>query len=268
MHQNEENFDLQTRSAVAVASFVEFCTKNSISQPPDKIVKNLCTFLCQDIEQTPTFALSGKITDGILSFQIAMKEKPSTVHKNGKDSGKDKADVPDTEESNKTRLARRGAGLAFNQLSTKFGGELFEAIPAMWPSMAGGLESTFRTGGRGSVETSAADSYPDSPSDADALMEKQFGQDVIDSLSVLEAIVPSLHQDLWPKLAKTYPMMHLALRSRFAIIRQSAARCFATVCDVVTSQAMRFVIENVLPLLGDPLSLANRQGAAELIYRM
>lgn len=61
--------------------------------------------------------------------------------------------------------------------------------------------------------------------------------------------------------------MIIALRSRYAIIRQSAARCFATVCDVMTSEAMRYVIENVVPLLGDPLVLSNRQGATELIYR-
>jgi len=36
----------------------------------------------------------------------------------------------------------------------------------------------------------------------------------------------------------------------------------------MTSEAMRYVIENVVPLLGDPLVLSNRQGAAELIYRL
>jgi TATA-binding protein-associated factor len=108
----------------------------------------------------------------------------------------------------------------------------------------------------------------DSSAESDDLVAKQFGQDVIDSLSVLEAVVPTLHQDLWPKLAEIFPMMTLALQSRYAIIRQSAARCFATVCDVMTSEAMRYVIENVVPLLGDPLVLSNRQGAAELIYRL
>jgi len=98
-------------------------------------------------------------------------------------------------------------------------------------------------------------------------MEKQFGQDVIDSLSVLEAVVPALHPDLWPKVAETFPMLLLALRSKFAIIRQSAAKCFAKICDVMTSEAMRFVIEQVVPLIADPLVLANRQGATELIYR-
>jgi TATA-binding protein-associated factor len=106
-----------------------------------------------------------------------------------------------------------------------------------------------------------------SPTESDDLVAKQFGQDVIDSLSVLEAVIPALHQDLWPRLAEIFPMMTLALQSRYAIIRQSAARCFATVCDVMTSEAMRYVIEAVVPLLSDPLVLSNRQGAAELIYR-
>ena len=107
----------------------------------------------------------------------------------------------------------------------------------------------------------------DPSKDADRLIERQYGQDVIDSLSVLEVVIPTLHPDLWPKLVETLPMMSSALRSRFAIIRQAAARCFATICDVMTSGAMRYVIENIEPLLGDPLVLANRQGATELMYR-
>lgn len=98
-------------------------------------------------------------------------------------------------------------------------------------------------------------------------MEKHFGQDVIDSLSVLEAAVPTFHPELWPKIAETFPMMHLALQSKFAIIRQCAARCFATICEVITADAMLFVIEQVVPTIGDSLILANRQGATELIYR-
>lgn len=98
-------------------------------------------------------------------------------------------------------------------------------------------------------------------------MAKSYGQDVIDSLSVLDAVVPALHADLHPQILELLPMLLIALRSRFAIIRQSSARCLATICDVVTVEGMRFVIEKVIPLLGDPLSLSNRQGAAELIYR-
>lgn len=108
---------------------------------------------------------------------------------------------------------------------------------------------------------------PDSVSKMDNLIEKQYGQDVIDSLSVLEAVVPTFHQDLWPKLAELLPTILLALRSRFAIIRQCSARCFATICHVMTVDAMHFVIQKVVPYLGDTSNLSNRQGATELIYR-
>lgn len=132
-----------------MAAFVEFCTNHQLAQPPDKIVKNLCTFLCQDAEQTPTFAHHRKVTDGILSFQSMMKEgsKPTAPQRNVKEKDKDKLpDIPKLDESSKSRLSRRGAGLAFNELSAKFNSNLFHAIPNMWQSMAGGLLSTFKTG--------------------------------------------------------------------------------------------------------------------------
>lgn len=134
--------DLQSRSAVAVASFIEFCVQNNITQPPDKIVKNLCTFLCQDVGQTPTFAYTRSTTSGILSFQAVFKP---TAQRNGKENSKDRTESQ-SDEAAKARLSRRGAGLAFDKLSTKFGPRLLEVIPAMWQSMVGGLLSACMTG--------------------------------------------------------------------------------------------------------------------------
>jgi TATA-binding protein-associated factor len=108
--------------------------------------------------------------------------------------------------------------------------------------------------------------FVDTPNAADDLINRQHGQDVIDSLSVLEAVVPTLHRELWPKIRELFPMIAMALRSRFAIIRQSASRCFAAICNVMTVDAMRFVIETILPLLGDTLINPNRQGATELVF--
>lgn len=143
-YQNEENIDLQHRSAVAVASFVDFCVENGIAQPPDKIVKNLCTFLCQDTDQTPTFAYSRKITDGILSFQAAGGSAlPKAKDSNGES---EKSESEKFKENAKAQLARRGAGQAFRQLSARFGPRLLEVVPNMWQSMAGGLLSACQTG--------------------------------------------------------------------------------------------------------------------------
>ncbi|KAG2752077.1 hypothetical protein P692DRAFT_20799116 [Suillus brevipes Sb2] len=250
--KNEENLDLQTRSAVAVALFIDFCFQHNITQPPDKIVKNLCTFLCQDVEQTPTFAYSRTVYKGILSFASLSKQTTQSA-KNGKDSSKGADSAKSSEDAATAQLSRRGACLAFDQLSSKFGSQLLQVIPKMWISMAGGLLSACTTA---------------LPHEADALMDKQYGQDVIDSLSVLEAVVPSFHPDLWPKLAELFPAITMALRSRYAIIRQAAARCFATICNVMTSDAMLFAIEKIIPLLGDAIVLSNRQGAAEAIYHI
>ncbi|CAK5279450.1 unnamed protein product [Mycena citricolor] len=248
--KNEDNIDLQTRSAAAVASFIEFCTNHNIPSPPEKIVKNLCTFLCQDTEQTPTFSYNNQHADIILSFRDATV----TAAAEPESGAKDKANKPTPEEATKHRLARRGAGLAFNKLSSKFGPRILDVIPNMWPFMVGGLISAFP---------------PDaSTEEADTLMAKKYGQDVIDSLSVLEAVGPTLHPELWFKLVGTFPMMQTALQSKYAIIRKSAARCFATLCDVIIGDAMRYVIEKVIPLLGDPLVLAHRQGATELLYHV
>lgn len=98
-------------------------------------------------------------------------------------------------------------------------------------------------------------------------MEKQTGQDVIDSLSVLRVTASTLHEGLWSRLVSLLPKLTLALRSRFAIIRHCTAKCFSTICGVITTQAMRHIIEEVVPLLGDSLSVSNRQGAVELLHR-
>lgn len=62
-------------------------------------------------------------------------------------------------------------------------------------------------------------------------------------------------------------MLSFTLRSRYAIIRQSAARCFSTICEIMTTDAMLVVVENIIPFISDSSNLHNRQGAAELIYR-
>ncbi|KZT28684.1 SNF2 chromatin remodeling protein [Neolentinus lepideus HHB14362 ss-1] len=246
--KNEENEDLQRRCAVAVASFIEFCAHHNLTQPPDKIVKNLCTFLCQDTEHTPTFAYHRKIIQGILSFQGASRGASA----NSKDNTR-KEDTVSSDEASKSRLSRRGASLAFSELSNSFGSRLLEVIPGMWHCMAGGLLSACSS---------------DSSAQVDRAIEKQYGQDVIDSLSVIETVAPPLHEELWSRIIDIFPMIIMALRSQFAIIRQSAARCFATICDVMPMQGMKYVIENVIPLLGDDLVSSNRQGATELMYHI
>ena len=264
LRQNEENVDLQTRSAVAVGCFVRFCVDHNLVQPPDKIVKNLCTFLCQDAEQTPTFSYTTTILNGIISFPgskaaVALAESAK----------KDHASTPDSSNAIKSRITRRGSVLAFVELSNRFGSRLLDVVPRMWHSMAGGLTSACKSGMFGLYFLEQIlTRFPADVADVDSLVATSLGQDVIDSLSVLEAVVPTFQGELRHKLSELFPILNLTLRSRYAIIRQSTARCFSTICEIMTVDAMLFVVEKIIPFISDSSNLHNRQGATELIYRM
>jgi TATA-binding protein-associated factor len=112
-----------------------------------------------------------------------------------------------------------------------------------------------------------ADWHADSDGDKKIETADTVGQQVIDSLTVLHVVVPSLDNSLHDRVVELFPSIARALRSKFALIRQAASRSLATLCNTITMQGMRFVIEDVLPFLGDATMLENRQGAMELIYR-
>jgi TATA-binding protein-associated factor len=209
--------------------------------PVTKVVKNLCAFLCSDPSQTPSFDPVSGLTNGVLSFRLASS---NTV---------DKKDNPETPELNTARISRRGAELALSELSRRFGNELFERVPMIWQATTDGLVNACPR---------------DELEEVDKRLESQAGQDVIDSLITIQTVVPALHSDLWQRVVKLLPSILLMLRARFAVVRQTAAKCLATVCDVITAEPMRFTVEHILPLLGNSKSVTDRQGAIEAVYRM
>ena len=134
---------MQLRSARAVSAFIASCTVMKISQPPEKIVKNLCTFLCQDVDETPAFALVMQHEKGFITVKSILSSDSNSANGKGANA---KGQDASTEESNKAKISRRGAELAFQQLSREFGKDLFELVPKIWEFMAGGLLSASATG--------------------------------------------------------------------------------------------------------------------------
>ena len=114
-----------------------------MTSPPEKIVKNLCTFLCQDVEQTPAFTLTKGTEKGVLSAKSILKNEAQVTNGRG---NKGAAVENLSDEATKAKVSRRGAELAFTQLSLKFGNQLFELVPSMWGYMAGGLLTTYAEG--------------------------------------------------------------------------------------------------------------------------
>jgi TATA-binding protein-associated factor len=63
------------------------------------------------------------------------------------------------------------------------------------------------------------------------------------------------------------PLIIAALSSSSSVIRHTAAKCLAVLCDVNTDDTMRMVVDRVVPMVGDAKRVASRQGTVETIHR-
>jgi TATA-binding protein-associated factor len=139
--QYEENLDLQTRFAQGVSSFIAFSSSPlAKTNPSDKIIKNLSTFVCQDVTQTPIFANNSAIFDGILSLRE--QEKATAAANAAAGKGKE-APVVESDEVVQARITTRGAKLALGELAKRFGPAVFREVPKLWSCMAAPLTEVF-----------------------------------------------------------------------------------------------------------------------------
>jgi TATA-binding protein-associated factor len=246
----ESNVDLQSRSAHALAAFLHLCATSSspaLKSPIDKVIKNICVFLCQDDTHTPLFSKLSTREKDILSFNKAIAGALSTAPLRPKDEP-----VQEVLEFGASHVMRRGGVAAFKQMSILFGSELFSQIPKIWQCISEELlkayppESTVESG--------------------DKLLAAESGQNFLDTLTALRDILPTLDPALLTRVESLFPSLFLGLQSRYSVVRQAVAKCFAVASDVMTDAAMMFLIERIIPLVDDA-DLKNRQGAVELLFR-
>ncbi|KAG2224833.1 hypothetical protein INT45_008015, partial [Circinella minor] len=259
----EENPDLQERSAATLADLISLCSRNpSRVNPTDKIVKNLCTFLCSDAVQTPVLE-DNPSHSGILSIQ---KDSNNVSNNNnsgrgGNNTAKDKegstATTGPTAEQKQAQLMKRGAEITLRVLCNRFGGSVFNTVPKLWECMAAKLNQVFGQDLSGSGVPLA---------DAAIQSDLTLGQEVIDTLTIMMTVVPYLSSDLWPNIVQVVPLICKSLQSCYEVIRYVSARCLATIANTITMETMQTVIEYVIPLLGDTVNHLHRQGASEFIY--
>ncbi|KAK9362462.1 hypothetical protein V1504DRAFT_448559 [Lipomyces starkeyi] len=237
--KEEENFDLQRRSAASVALLVQLCASHGKIGAADKIIKNLCAFLCVDTAEVPEFHHHEKLENSILS-----------LHK--EEDRRDPKDVISYQrEAKKARTKRRGAKTALEILADMFGSKLFEKVPKLKECMISPLLVLKE------------------PLSSDIMLpESTLGQEIVDGLSVLRALLPKLHPDLYDIFVDCFKLMATALESTFSVLRYAAAKCFATVCSVMKAKGMTFLVENILPMFNNALELKCRQGAVECVYHL
>lgn len=239
--KEEEVVDLQKRAAFSLSNLIGTLLEHR-GAVANKIIKNLCTFLCVDTQETPEFHHNEKFTDIILSLkkEEAKAEGADLIaHQRGvKAAG----------------IKRTGAKQALTDLSHKYGAELLEKAPKLAECMLGPLD-TLDTSKKLEAEVLC---HPSS----------HIGQDLIDSLSIIKALLPILDTHLYSKFTAYMGKIQYLLGSEFAVIRYAAAKCFATMCAQITAEGITSLVETVLPMVSDPLDTFKRQGAIECIYHL
>jgi TATA-binding protein-associated factor len=237
----EESARLQARSAAAVALLVRHMVDAGKRVVSDKVVGNLVKFYCTETAETPEFHVNALMVDGILSLR-----KEEDV--------RDFSDAQRLElEAKRARIMRRGAKEGLEQIVQMFGAELFVKLPCLRDLIEQPLLKAF-----------GGEALPDDILDP----ENPFGQEVVDGLSTLRAFVPKFHPDLLPFVSVLLPVMAKALQSKLAVLRYAAAKCFSTVCSVMTVQGITMLVEKVLPSMNNPLDVHCRQGGIEAIYHL
>lgn len=238
--KKEENAELQQRSATAIVTLIEYYTSGTKRGPVDKVVANLVKYCCVDTSETPEFHHNAHLEKTILSLR---KEEDRREHPDAAKFEK---------EAREARIMRRGAKDALEQLAGRFGPQLLEKVP----NLAALIERPLRDALAGELPKNIRE--PDN----------ELGQEIIDGLSTLRALVPSFDRGLFPWVIDLMPIIAKALQCELSVIRYAAAKCFATICSVITVEGMTMLVEKVLPTVKNALDVHHRQGAVECIYHL
>ena len=239
--KKEENVELQKRSAAAVAGYIVYLVNAKRTGVVNKVVGNLVKFYCMETAETPEFAGQSHIETGILTLK----------------KDEDVRDHPDAarfaEESRAARITKRGAREGLEQVVENFGAEVFDKVPIL----------------KDLIERPIKEAFTEATLPAHIFNEDGvFGQEVVDALSTLRALVGSFHPSVRDFVKELLPLIAKALQSKLYVLRYAAAKCFATICSVMPVQGVTMLVESVLPTISDGGNVHARQGAIECIYHL
>ncbi|KAG4302539.1 hypothetical protein PCANB_001114 [Pneumocystis canis] len=237
--KNEESLVLQTHSAESLTHLVDLCSL-SHSRAIDKLIGNLCTFVCLDTSEIPEFYCNKTLQKCILSLK---KDQENQCLKSFSH-----------EQNSKVYVKKNGAKLVLINIVKTFGKNLFEKIPKLYTCMFNAVEFAFKEDFDLSKNINEQGSI--------------LGQNIVDGLSILRILVSYFNESLYPLVIEHFKIILKALECEFSVVRYAAAKCLATICSVITIEGMNEVILHVLPFLKDADNIIKRQGAAELIYHL
>ena len=269
--RKEENECVQDMAATHLSRLLCSCPA-----PAAKVVKNLVTFACSDPVKTPVvgapvtpfkFVRSNSQTscpstpntpstpESASRAIIMLNNMQKTGEKNGfrrsvsllgkKNLATDSVSadpLPEdcNESSREVQVTTRGASAALIEIVRFFGESLPSQIPQLWNYFAADVR-------------------------ARQIESVEDAQVVVQALQVIEITAKFLHVSLKSHLCDLLPNLCLFAESAFPEVRHLTSRCLAALSQIITTEVMNCVVDQLLPLLASPHKEVSRQGAVECI---
>jgi len=257
--KKEANDEFQKLAARSLVRVLNSCIPREVS-PSEKVVTNLCAFVCSNPEVTPLVTLShlnGSVdpSDGILSlfYNERKAEKATSKSKKSKKNVKKSAsvagvtlqstaDIDNEDDVKKVEIQRRGAMHAITEIAKFFGPELPVKMPKIWELSIELIKNSFQH-----------DTEP---------------QELVNSMAVISVLTPALSEVLHPHLHHLLPYLLRLTCHHLTAVRYMAAYTLTTTAKMLTVQVMTMVVEHLVPCLEDNSVLSVRQGVIETIHTL
>ncbi|CCH62650.1 hypothetical protein TBLA_0H03680 [Henningerozyma blattae CBS 6284] len=247
--KEEKNQTLQQMSGDSIIYLLNLLIENKRINVLNKIIKNLCGFICVDTSEVPEFKQqipSNNNPDSISNDDYILtliKEKTSLAVQD---------DANLLRMTQEAQIKRKGALYTLMQIFGTYGTQVFDKIEFLKNHIFDPLDK---------LNSIAKDDQSE--------ITDSLGQSMVDSLGMLRALYGSMDKKFHEEFIIPYfPIILKFLTSKFSVFRYSAARTFADFAKASPVQVMTFIIRNVLPLLNNAGSVIDRQGSVELIYHM
>jgi len=215
----EENEQIQLSSAGTLSRLLELCQSRTPC-PNQKILKNVCTSLCADVEVTP------KIVDGELDGILTLVQQQRAAEK--VTSATKRSGPVDVNESGSRALhvQRRGAAMVLKSIGSHFGPDLPTKVSYIWDTIMNTMAA-------------AKLDYPHAPDDPDRLAK---GENLIQCLQILEVMSSSSHPSLHGQLLDLLPTLCNLLQHPFRAVRHLASRCMAALGSIDSDRVLSVAV--------------------------
>lgn len=235
--KTETVLSLHEKSSTVLAMLIDVLLVNDRASTATKVVRNLCGFLCVDVQEAPEF--DAKVCDQILSLK---KEEAEL------DSKRVSERLKKERERSVAVTKRQGAILTLSKVCSNYKEQLFVKLPVVKDQIFSAVRKASELG------------------DAN---DNNLGQALIDNLAILHSLVPFFDAALHNEILEALPSLLVILFSRFSVVRHVAAKCVASISKAMPSLALTYTVNSILRKnIADPSNVHIRQGCMEAVYHI